>query len=153
MKFSIAHFTIFSEKERENIHGHNYNLKFSLELRNIKNGMAFNYRDIKKKLREICQFLDEKFILQLNSPFLELKEKDNCIYVSFDNDEMKFLKRDIVLLPIVNTTLECFGEYILERIYRETAQTILLNVAKMSLKISSGPGQSFIKEVELPDLV
>ena len=49
MNFSAGHFTIFSETERENLHGHNFSVYAIFESEVIENGMTFNY-DIYKKI-------------------------------------------------------------------------------------------------------
>ncbi len=147
MKFSIAHFTIFSETERENLHGHNYNLKFSLELKDLVNGMAFNYRCIKKKIREICDSLDEKLIIPERSPFLKISKDGGEVFIEFNKTKMIFQKRDILILPIVNTTLECFGEYILQKLCDRSMEEVFNKVSKLSLVINSGPGQQFTTKI------
>lgn len=145
MKFSIAHFTIFSATERENLHGHNYNMEVNLNIQNLANGMAFNYRDIKSSIRNICRRLDEKFIVQMNSPYLKIKEKGEYVSIIFNSKEMILPSSDVLLLPIVNTTLECFGDYLLAELLKDLSGIHSNNITKVELKISSGPGQSYSK--------
>ncbi|WP_167405270.1 6-carboxytetrahydropterin synthase [Photorhabdus bodei] len=46
--FSASHFTIFSEFERETLHGHNFNVGVEVYSEYEENGMIFDYCIIKK---------------------------------------------------------------------------------------------------------
>ena len=59
LKFSGAHFTIFSATERERLHGHNFKVSLLLTADVGDNGMCFSYVEIKTRLRKLCAQLDE----------------------------------------------------------------------------------------------
>src|SRR3954453_2881336 len=50
LHFSAAHFTIFSATERENLHGHNFDVSCSLDTSVGPNGLAFDYNVVKDRL-------------------------------------------------------------------------------------------------------
>ena len=50
MKFSAGHFTIFSETERERLHGHNFTVYVALTGEVNDKGMIADYRDFNDAL-------------------------------------------------------------------------------------------------------
>ena len=75
LKFSAAHFTIFSATERERLHGHNFKVAAKLTAPVGDNGMCFSYRIFKDKLESLCLELDEYMLLSANSPHLRISEE------------------------------------------------------------------------------
>ena len=49
LHFSAAHFTIFSATQRENLHGHNFDVSCSLDTVVGPNGLAFDYNVVKDR--------------------------------------------------------------------------------------------------------
>ena len=72
LHFSAAHFTIFSATQRENLHGHNFDVGCVIETLIGSDGLAFDYNLIKDKLKALCDELDERTLLPEQSPFLSL---------------------------------------------------------------------------------
>ena len=91
MNFSAGHFTIFSESERENLHGHNFSVYVMFEAEVMENGIAFNYNVYKKIILDICQLLDQVVLLPLKSPYLRIEESDE--YISRWRASMRKRKR------------------------------------------------------------
>ncbi|MDB4151743.1 6-carboxytetrahydropterin synthase, partial [Pseudomonadales bacterium] len=54
LNFSIAHFTIFSATEREDLHGHNFQLECKVTAPLGDDGLLFDYGILKKLLRALC---------------------------------------------------------------------------------------------------
>ncbi|MGJ8686540.1 MAG: 6-pyruvoyl trahydropterin synthase family protein, partial [Spongiibacteraceae bacterium] len=75
LKFSAAHFTIFSATERERLHGHNFKVSLLLTADVGENGMCFSYVEIKKRLRKLCARIDEYTILPAHSPYMTIAER------------------------------------------------------------------------------
>lgn len=142
MKFSAAHFTIFSANERENLHGHNYFVHASFMTQKSKDGLVFDYRFYKNILRRICSSLDEIVILPALSPHLKITESATHFSVMFNQEEMKLLKRDVLLLPITNVTVEALSDWIIKEITKEEDHLIKNQISSIQIKIYSGPGQS-----------
>lgn len=137
IQFSCAHFTIFSEKERERIHGHNYSVEIEFrENKKFENGILLDYKEIKTKLREICKGYDEMFLIPKNSKYLKIKENESDIEILFDKEKMLLPKRDVKLLPISNVT----GEELSKLIY-DQLKNVFQNES-FSITISSNFGQS-----------
>jgi 6-pyruvoyltetrahydropterin/6-carboxytetrahydropterin synthase len=116
MNFSAAHFTIFSATEREDLHGHNFQLACSVTAPVDDTGLMFDYAIIKRRLRALCDEIDEKMLLPAHSPFLEITDEAGYTIAHFNGERIPFLPRDVLVLPIANTTVEEFSHYFLEKI-------------------------------------
>lgn len=141
MKFSAAHFTIFSATERERLHGHNFRVSMSISSPANRNGLAFSYKILKDKMRALCDELDEYTLLPAQSQYLQLKEEGSTIVAHFNGDTLWFAKSDCKLLPIPNTTVEAFATYLLDRFLHDDDFVSRYDIAQVEMKVSSGPGQ------------
>ena len=142
MKFSAGHFTIFSATERENLHGHNYSVHGVFVTAKSDNGLSFDYRFYKDKLRELCSRLDEFVIIPTLSKHLIISETDQYVNVIFNHEEMRFLKRDVILLPIKNSTVEELSDWFLKELIKDESHLVTNNITQIQIKILSAPGQS-----------
>lgn len=139
-KFSSAHFTIFSDKERENIHGHNFTVKVIVFAEVNHFGMTFDYGLLKKKIVKKCKELNEKFLAPSKCPFLKVEKDENYTYLIFHNEKIPFLERDIKFLPIQNTTVEDLSDWFLSEL--ESDEEVKgFGLKKMEVQVFSGPGQ------------
>lgn len=141
LKFSAAHFTIFSARERERLHGHNFSVsgKFIAPVDN--NGMCFRYAVFKQHLRQLCESLDEYTLLAARSPFLDIEEQDAHYRVGFNGEHMLLLRSETRLLPIRNTTVEELSRYLLERLLRDDTVVSDNRIHQIEISVASGPGQ------------
>ena len=152
LKFSCAHFTIFSSSERERLHGHNFKVRAKVTAPVDDNGMCFNYQEIKSRLRQICRNLDEYVLLPGKSPYLKIKEIDDNFHVNFNNENLIFPVSDTQILNIRNTTVEEFSYFILDQMVNQDNFFIENSVKKITIGVSSGDGQwgsssSWISEI------
>jgi 6-pyruvoyltetrahydropterin/6-carboxytetrahydropterin synthase len=141
LKFSAAHFTIFSATERERLHGHNFRVAARLTAPVGDNGMCFSYRIFKDKLESLCSELDEFLLLSANSPHLAITEEGKFYRVEFNGEQMSFLKSDTRLLPVRNATVEEYSRYLLEQLLADREIIARHAVREVEIKVSSGPGQ------------
>ena len=137
-KFSVAHYTIFSATERERLHGHNYSVSAMIASPMGDNGFAADYNVYKRRLKTLCDELDEYLILPAHSPHQTLKDVGDRIEVHFNDERMQFLKSDTQVLPISNATVEEFSHYLLGRLLDLSRGDVL---AEVQLCVASGPGQ------------
>ena len=146
-KFSIAHFTIFSETEREDLHGHNFQVECQLSAPVGADGLIFDYGIIKASLHKVCHELDGHLVLPEKSPHLKIKKEDKYLVAIFNKERLPFLYRDVITLPIANTTVEEFSHYFLDRFLKDVIQNPGLHsrdILEMSVIVSSSPGQKGI---------
>jgi 6-pyruvoyltetrahydropterin/6-carboxytetrahydropterin synthase len=141
MKFSAGHFTIFSATERENMHGHNFTVYVSLTANILGNGMCFDYGIYKKKIMDICRQWNEIFILPAYSQYLKIEETGGYIDAVFNGEKLSFLKRDVLILPVENATIEEFSSVILTKLTSDPDELNRFQIREITVKVFSGPGQ------------
>lgn len=137
-KFSVAHYTIFSAIERERLHGHNYSVSAMIVAPMGENGFAADYNVYKRRIKSLCDALDEYLVLPAHSPYQQVEEAGENYRVSFNGETMHFLRSDTLVLPIVNATVEEFAHYLLGEMLAASEGEAL---AEVELCVSSGPGQ------------
>ena len=140
MHFSAAHFTLFSQSERENLHGHNFQVEATLDGEVGDDGLCFDYNVIKTKLKALCDDLDERVLLPDRSPHLALTREGDYVLALFAGERIPFLPRDVKTLPVRNVTVEELAQWFVDTITRDE-EILALPIARMTLRVSSGPGQ------------
>jgi 6-pyruvoyltetrahydropterin/6-carboxytetrahydropterin synthase len=145
LNFSIGHFTIFSATDREDLHGHNFQLHCNATAALNNEGLLFDYAILKKLLKALCDELDEQVILPLNSPHLSIDEEGDYIVAGFNGERIMFLHRDVTLLPIANSTVEEFSHYFLQKIL-DHPDLKDKGVMALTVKVSSNTGQFGVAE-------
>ena len=140
LHFAAAHFTLFSDTERENLHGHNFQVTLDAEAPIAEDGLTFDYNILKKALKQMCDDLDEQVIMPTQSPHLQIESDDQYTYAVFNGERIPFLERDLTLLPIRNVTVEELAHYLLETLLKRQ-EIQALDIQQMVLKCASGEGQ------------
>jgi 6-pyruvoyltetrahydropterin/6-carboxytetrahydropterin synthase len=140
--FSAGHFTIFSETEREDMHGHNYNVAVSMQVELQDNGMSFDYRVYKNKLKDLCQQLDRRFLLPSQSHYLKIEDAGDMWIGHFNQEKIPFLKRDVLILPICNITIEELSHWFLEQLTQNKEELDTYRIKDITVKVFNGPSQS-----------
>ncbi len=141
INFSAAHFTIFSRTEREDLHGHNFQVIGEVLAPVDENGLVFDYVVLKKALKQLCDDLDEKTILPEKSPYLSIEKDAQYVSGIFDKQKLMFLHRDVITLPISNVSVEELSHYFLTRLM-EISEIKNKDIREIVIKISSSPGQA-----------
>jgi 6-pyruvoyltetrahydropterin/6-carboxytetrahydropterin synthase len=111
MSFSSAHFVAESATP-ERLHGHNYQVEVIIGGQLNSDGMVLDFRDIKKRVSDICTNLDHRVLLPGRSQRFKIREADSSIEVIAASKRYVFPKEDCLLLPIQTTTAELLAEYI-----------------------------------------
>jgi 6-pyruvoyltetrahydropterin/6-carboxytetrahydropterin synthase len=139
LHFAAAHFTLFSDTERENLHGHNFQVTLDAEAPIAEDGLTFDYNILKKALKQMCDDLDEQVIMPTQSPHLQIESDDQYTYAVFNGERIPFLERDLTLLPIRNVTVEELAHYLLDTLLKRQ-EIQALDIQQMVLKCASGEG-------------
>jgi len=142
MKFSAAHFTIFSATERERLHGHNFTVEVDLQARLLGNGMCFDYGLYKDRVIALCRELNEWTLLPTRSPYLRIEEDGEHVYAHFNGQRIPFLREDVRLLPVENVTLEELACWFLQRLTEDGERLREHALSAIEVRVFSGPGQS-----------
>lgn len=142
MKFSVAHFTIFSETHRERIHGHNYYLKLRYKASVGDLGLSFDYRPLRKFLLEKCKFLNESFLIPQESPHLVVDKShgEHSLRLVFNKKEMILLKEDVTLLSLKNISSESLASWFLNSLLEETSLVEDNGISFLEIVISTTQG-------------
>ena len=140
LHFAAAHFTLFSDTERENLHGHNFQVTLDAEAPIAEDGLTFDYNILKKALKQMCDDLDEQVIMPTQSPHLRIESAAQYTYAVFNGERIPFLERDLTLLPIRNVTVEELAHYLLDTLLKRQ-EIQALDIQQMVLKCASGEGQ------------
>lgn len=142
MKFSAGHFTIFGPGERERLHGHNFKVSVALHSCVGDNGLCFDYGIYKRKVVALCRELHEYFLLPGRSPLLAIEEDGDAVVAVFGDERIPFLRRDVLVLPITNVTLEELAGYLLGRLRDDGQGVAGHGIDAIELSVASGPGQA-----------
>lgn len=140
LNFSAGHFTIFSATERENLHGHNFQVCCAVTAAIGADGLAFDYVALKRVLKDLCDALDERVLLPQNSPHLALEYRDGMVIARFAGEEIPFLARDCLPLPIRNVTIEELADLLRSRL-QARPELAAWTIRSLEIGVSSGSGQ------------
>lgn len=118
--FASAHFLIFANGKREPLHGHNYQVSVAVEGDLDKAGVLLDFITFKPLVKRVCDDLDHRTLIQRGSPLLRIRQQRKGIEVLYKSQRIILPRRDVILLPLVNTSTELLAEYIAEKIRRLT---------------------------------
>ena len=140
LHFNSGHFTIFSDTDREDLHGHTFYVKALIDSPVDNTGLAFDYNLVKSRLKQLCDDIDEQILLPERSPHLTLSEDNGYVIATFGNERLPFLPRDVITLPVATITVEELAPWFLQALLAEPA-IASLDLPRVEVSVSSGPGQ------------
>jgi 6-pyruvoyltetrahydropterin/6-carboxytetrahydropterin synthase len=141
-RFSAGHIMLLSDNLRETLHGHDYAVEAIFDTIILDNGMAFDCRVYKDKLKLICEKLDYHFILPAHSKHMRLAENTTHFLAYHDNEVLPFLKKDAIVLPITNVTLEELSFWFLQQLITDVPRLIAVGIEGITLKVFNGRNES-----------
>jgi 6-pyruvoyltetrahydropterin/6-carboxytetrahydropterin synthase len=90
----------------------------------------------------MCQDWNETFMLPLLSPHLRIDASDpGEIRAHYADELLRFLPRDVTLLPVKNVTVEELSRLFGERLVEDRDVLAEQGVSGVVVKCASGPGQ------------
>ena len=116
--FASAHFLVFANGQREALHGHNYQVSVALEGELDRAGVVLDFITFKPLVKRVCDDLDHRTLIQSQSPVLKVRKKDAAVEIRYKQQRILLPKRDVILLPLANTSTELLAEYIAKQINR-----------------------------------
>ena len=141
--FSSSHFLIFGDGTREPLHGHNYRVRVQLEVDHLESDMVFDFLLIKPIIKEICDLLDHRLLLPRENPTLEIHtEKENYLVKTPDGSFFSFPQKDVLLLPLVNTSAERLAIYLAHQVSNLLEIRYSFKFQILNLEVEETPGQS-----------
>lgn len=142
-KFSCAHMTVFPDGTRERLHGHNYYLGVTVELRDIAFDKMIAFAPIKDAALALCQEWRERTLLAELNPYFEI-ERDTGDEIEFRlcGDRFVLPRRDVLLLPIDNVAVEPLAAHAAERLAACLDHVLRRDVViALEVRVSESPGQ------------
>src|SRR5687767_13560902 len=73
LRFAAAHMATIGA-DLEPLHGHNYGVRCRVEGELTSDGWVIDFSVLKRAVREACERLDHRFLLQAHSPLLGISE-------------------------------------------------------------------------------
>ena len=149
--FASAHFITFAGHRCEGLHGHNYRTRVTVEgALNEDSWFVFDFVELKKIMRRLCDEIDHLVLLPLHSPRVTVAEDGERVDVSVDGKpRYVFPRRDCALLPIPNTTVEMLAELLANRLRGELDAQGARGLTAIEMEVEENFGQSAVYRVAL----
>lgn len=140
--FASSHFLIFKDGTREPLHGHNYRVALKGEACELDGDMVFDFLDIKPIVREVCDELDHKLLLPGENDLLKIHSQEKNYFVETpDGDQFSFPQKDVLILPIHNTSAERLAIFLAKRIHHLVRERFNFNFPKLEIEVEETLGQ------------
>jgi len=140
--FAAAHFLIFANGRREALHGHNYQVSVAVEGALDRAGVILNFITFKPLVKEVCDGLDHRTLIQTDNPLLRIHQDQRDVEVRYKNRRLILPRRDVIFLPITNTSTELLAEYLAGRIRRRVRQKFpAAKLHLLEVSVEEGRGQ------------
>ncbi len=139
-KFSCAHFTLFGASEAELLHGHNYQVAVEIVGKHLdEEGMLASFFEVKNAIRAACRRLDSRTLIPALSHHLRISESEAGVEVRFDDRVYLFPEKDVLLLPIANTSVELFARMLWQELIAAVPTSSLEG---LGVRVAETAGQS-----------
>ena len=143
--FACSHFLIFDNGTREPLHGHNYRVQVKGEAPKLTKDLVFDFLDIKPIVRRLCNELDHRLILPTENPYLKITENGkNYLLECRDDSTFSIPKKDVLLLPLSNTSAERLAIYLCHELRKAISKEFQFSFALLEIEVEETPGQSAI---------
>ena len=149
LKFSAAHFLIFDSQKAERLHGHNYKVSVQFYIDAVvcqKNGYGVDFGVLKSIIKQIVDRWDERVLLPQMHPDFEFKEEGRHLKVNFRDRIYQFPKDEVILLPIVNTSVEMLSSLLAHDLWLLVKNMDVLGVRVEVEETVGQSGSSFFGE-------
>jgi 6-pyruvoyltetrahydropterin/6-carboxytetrahydropterin synthase len=144
LKFSSAHFLILNDQEAEKLHGHNYQVQLDLySSESPEKGYLIDFSLLKKQLKTLVDQWDEQVLLPEKNPEMifsrtHKNRTDRILEVFFRDRYYAFPEKEVVLLPVINTSVELLSYHLSELFYEFIRHH---PVSSYHLRVEETPGQ------------
>lgn len=147
LSFSAAHFISFGGK-CERLHGHNYAVSVVMEGNLTEDRYVFDFVELKKVIRQICEQIDHHFLLPMRSQHLDMNQADGEWVIRFENRRYVFPVEDVLVLPVDNITAERLAEYICGQLVEVVQAYGETQLSAVTVGVEEAPGQTaFYKQM------
>lgn len=141
LKFSAAHFIAY-QGFREALHGHNYRVSVEVEGRLGAQGYVVDFGVVKRIARELCNQLDERFLVPAESDVLQIREDQEQLVVVSPTGRFSFPRQDCAILPIVHSSAEELARYLAGELGRRLRDLGVEGVGAIEVGVEETTGQA-----------
>ena len=138
--FAAGHFITYGGRS-ETLHGHNYRVRVGLEGELDGNSHVWDFGSLRKLILPVLGDLDRRTLLPTNNPALRVVEQDDGVEIFYRDGRYVFPRRDVVLLPLHNTSAEMLARYIAGRLRKELEKTGADRLTRLTVEIEESAGQ------------
>lgn len=144
--FASAHFITFAGHRCEGLHGHNYRTRVTVEGRlDEESWFVFDFVELKRIMKRLCDDIDHKVLLPLESARVQVTEDGDSVAVAVDGKpRYVFPRGDCALLPVPNTTVEMLAEMLADRLQAELESRGARGLTAIEMEVEENFGQSAV---------
>ena len=141
LRFAAAHMATIGD-QLEPLHGHNYAVRCRVEGALTSDAWVIDFGVLKRAVREACEVLDHRFLLQRDSKLLDISEDADGWTIRQGGRRYVFPAADVVALPIENTTAELIAGWLCDRVAEALAGGGHANIERLAVDVEEMAGQS-----------
>jgi 6-pyruvoyltetrahydropterin/6-carboxytetrahydropterin synthase len=141
LKFSAAHFIAYPGF-RERLHGHNYRVSVGVHGPLGRQGYVVDFGVVKRIARRLCDGLDERVLIPVKSDCLTVRDEGATVIVRYEQDEFRFPRGDVLLLPIVHSSAEELAQYLAGELRRALAEEGIGGLTAIEVGVEESFGQA-----------
>jgi 6-pyruvoyltetrahydropterin/6-carboxytetrahydropterin synthase len=105
---------------------------------------VLDFITFKPLVKAVCDALDHRTLIQTNSSTIQVSKRAKEIEILYKKQRLVLPRRDVVLLPITNTSTELLAEYIAGQIKRKVRQYFAATIRYMEVAVEEARGQTGI---------
>lgn len=142
LKFSSAHFLIFDENRAERLHGHNYRVQVAVKIcwSDFSNqGYGVDFGVLKKIIKDQVDLWDERVLLPALRKDMTFQTQGKSLDVKFRDRHYVIPSDEVVLLPIINTSVELLSGLLCDVFWKAMSP---LGLIGLSVQVEETSGQS-----------
>jgi 6-pyruvoyltetrahydropterin/6-carboxytetrahydropterin synthase len=143
IKFSAAHMTVFPDGTKEALHGHNYQIELTIELKDGSFKKMVSFSLFKEALKKITENWDEKVLIAEKNPFYKETARSKK-EVEFTVCKKRYVlpADEVEILPIENISSEELAQHLLSLWVKTMGETKLRGWAdSVVVRVDESPGQ------------
>jgi len=137
-KFSCAHMTVFPDGTKERLHGHNYTIAVAIEVEGIELAKMVPFASIKAAIGELCRAWKEHVLIAGRNPHLVIQRDADELEFTLCGERYVMPRRDALLLPIDNISVEALAAHVAELLRARIAAT---GARGLEVTVEESPGQ------------
>ncbi len=140
--FAAGHFITYGGGKCESLHGHNYRVGVTVRGELDEHALVFDFVVLKRELETIVEPLDHRMLLPTDNPGLEIVRDGGAVEVRHGDRRYVFPERDVVRLPIPNTTAEMLASWISDKLLERLGERGTTGVREIAVEVEESFGQS-----------